>query len=112
MPPNFQKILGEENFLAPVNAQRWIIEYKKYLCLQYFTTARVIPSEAVDIVWHLHQSFMPHYRRMCMKFWGRVWPHQCAMVFGMTDLSQQNYENTLKYYYEFYMGTAPPDIWE
>ncbi len=47
-----------------------------------------------------------------MKFWGRVWPHQCSMVFGMTELSQQNYENTLKYYYEFFMGTAPPDIWE
>ena len=33
MPPRFSEILQEENFICPRKANRWIIEYKKFLAM-------------------------------------------------------------------------------
>lgn len=85
MPPRFSEILQEENFLCPRRANRWILEYKKFLALQYFVIPSLIPSETVEIVWLLHCSFMPHYRRMTERLFGNYYPHQCTMMFGVTE---------------------------
>jgi len=34
------------------------------------------------------------------------------MMFGVTEQEQNGYEFTINYYYEFYMGAPPSDIWE
>lgn len=113
MPANFLKILAAENLICEHRANRWVVEYKKFLALAYFTTGHCVPSEQVDIVWHLHTQYMPNYRRMCTNvFGGVIWPHQCSMQFGLTEISQAGYLNTLSYYKQMFQCDAPPDIWE
>ncbi len=112
MPPNFIKILAEENFLDQARANKWLIEYKKFLILTYMSSAKVVPSEQVDIVWHLHSAYMPHYRRMCCRIYGDMYPHNSAMKFGLSEESKEGYKETLAFYSDVFMAQPPADVWE
>jgi hypothetical protein len=63
-PTNFVQLLMDEQMIDEHTAQKWIIEYKRFLTLAYFSKKMITPSEQVDQVWHMHMTYTKHYRTM------------------------------------------------
>ena len=81
LPVFFNQILSNENFICPLTANRWILEYRKFLFLSFFTTKQVVPSEPVHIVWKMHQGYSAHYRKSCHSIFGEPLVHAFETTF-------------------------------
>lgn len=73
----------------------------------------VSPSEQVDHVWHLHQTFTAKYREDMYKIFNRLFKHMPALG-GKSDSVdfKKVYENTLKLYFAMFGYHPPKDLWE
>ncbi len=71
------------------------------------------PSEQVDHVWHMHQTFTAQYRNDCFNLFGRLFKHLPALG-GQEDGDKFNdiYKDTLEYYEAMFGYKPREDLWE
>eukprot|EP00347_Sterkiella_histriomuscorum_P000096 403377199 len=110
----FIKKLMNTYFLSKDLALRYIKEYKSFLMLASVSLKQVTPSEQVDYVWHMHQSFCTkQYREDCFQVFGRLLKH-CPTMGTQQDLKRfdDQYTQTLQYYKDFFEIQPDPLVWE
>ena len=105
LPKSFINNLMAEHLIDFNIASKWILEYKKYLALSYFTDEMVSPSEKVDQVWHLHMTYTEHYRKTCQQILGKPFKHTPSLGGNNEgDKYKKIYEATLDLYRAIFMG--------
>lgn len=110
----FSQRLARENHWSLTYTQRVIVEYKKFLFLTIAADCSIVPSDAVDQVWHLHLTYTQSY-----------WDELCAHILqkplhhrptrggaSQTDLFLGCYRDTLDRYEAFFGSHPPSDIWQ
>lgn len=100
--------------LIDVNtANKWILEYRKFLVMAYLTDKMISPSEQVDQVWHLHMTYTQHYRAMCRTLIEHDFKHSPSAGGGTEGQKFENiYDDTLSFYKAVFTIDAPADVWE
>lgn len=109
----FKKKLARENGWSLDYTQRVIDEYQKFVFLAVIAAHTVVPSDAVDQVWHTHLGYTRSY-----------WHDFCPQILGMPlhhdpgGGGRQEQARLLTLYsetlasYQTYFGYPPPqDIW-
>jgi uncharacterized protein (TIGR04222 family) len=92
--------------------QRAIEEYKKFAFLAVVTNHQVVPSDAVDQVWHTHILLTQSYgEEFCLKVLGQMLHHQPTQG-GKAERAKFHrlYVETMASYRQFF-GVPPIDIW-
>ncbi len=92
--------LVSENGWTLSYAQGAYSEYKKFIWLAKISRSRVVPSEIVDKVWHLHITFTQSYwHDLCRDTLGFEFHHlPSSNTKECQRLDYQHYKNTLKMY--------------
>ena len=60
-PAKFTDNLMNEQMIDINTANKWILEYRKFLIMAYLTDNMISPSEQVDQVWHLHMTYQENF---------------------------------------------------
>jgi uncharacterized protein (TIGR04222 family) len=92
--------------------QRAIEEYKKFAFLTVVANHQVVPSDAVDQVWHAHVLLTQSYwEEFCPKVLGKSLHHHPAKG-GRAERAEFHnlYAQTIASYHQFF-GSPPVDIW-
>ena len=93
-------------------AIRAIAEYKKFTFLTVVAEHQIVPSDAVDQVWHAHLLLTQSYwEEFCPLILGKKLHHHPARG-GKTERAEFHYFyiQTIASYQQ-YFGTPPQDIW-
>lgn len=108
-PDNFTEAFMEEQMIDNNTALTWMLEYKKFLTLAYFSSKMITPSEQVDQVWHMHMTYTRHYRMMWQQLMKRPFKHQ-PTAGGEAENTKWDdlYNNTISLYEQIFL-TPPPD---
>lgn len=113
-PYSFARRLADENGWTPNYAARVIDEYKRFCYLAVRAGHAVVPSDAIDQVWHLHLAFSDHYWRV---FCGEVLGmdlHHCPANGGDPEDAadhRESYAETIRSYVRLSGELPPTDIW-
>jgi hypothetical protein len=95
-----------------IQAQRTIIEYKKFAFLTVVANHQIVPSDRVDQVWHAHVLLTQSYwEEFCPKVLGQKLHHHPAQG-GKKERADFHilYGKTIASYRHFF-GSPPTDIW-
>lgn len=112
-PPRFLDNLMSEQLIDANTANKWLLEYRKYLVLAYLTDQMISPSEQVDQVWHLHMTYTQHYRATYQTLIERDFKHSPSAGGSSEGKKFQNiYGDTLDFYKAVFLMDAPTDVWE
>ncbi|MDF7776741.1 hypothetical protein P1X14_15900 [Sphingomonas sp. AOB5] len=109
---SFAQRLARENGWSLTQAERVILEYKRFCYLAVTARHPVTPSDAVDQVWHLHLTYTRDYwERFCPEILGRALHHDPTSG-GPQEQQRyfEQYAETLKSYEQAF-GTPPADLW-
>jgi hypothetical protein len=110
---SFAARLARENGWRLAQADRVIIEYKRFCFLAATTGHQVTPSDAVDQAWHLHLTYTRDYwDRFCPDVLGRALHH--GPTAGGADEEHRffdQYARTLASYEAVFGEAAPQDLW-
>ena len=100
--------------LIDVNlANRWLLEYRKFLTMAMCSGSMISPSEQVDQVWHLHMTYTQDYRAMTEQLLGKPFMHEPSGGGSKDGEKFENiYEETMKFYKELFLEKPPSEIWE
>ena len=112
-PDNFVQNLMKEQLIGFNTANRWLLEYRKYLVLAYFIDKMISPSEQVDQVWHLHMTYTQHYRATYQTLIERDFKHAPSSGGSSEGKKFEDiYLETLKFYKAMFLICPPDDVWE
>mmetsp|Transcript_10629 Transcript_10629/g.12098 ORF Transcript_10629/g.12098 Transcript_10629/m.12098 type:complete len:453 (-) Transcript_10629:480-1838(-) len=112
-PARFLDNLMMEQLLDANTANKWLLEYRKYLVLAHLTDNMISPSEQVDQVWHLHMTYTQHYKATYQTLIERDFKHSPSSGGSSEGKKfEKIYEDTLDFYKQVFMTDAPPDVWE
>lgn len=112
-PPRFLGNLMNEQLIDVNTANKWLLEYRKYLVLAYLTNSMVSPSEQVDQVWHLHMTYTQHYRATCQTLLEKEFKHTPSLGGSSEGKKYEGvYEDTLSFYKAIFLSDPPQDVWE
>lgn len=112
-PPRFLDNLMNEQLIDVYTANKWLLEYRKYLVLAYLSDTSISPSEQVDQVWHLHMTYTQHYRATCQTLVEREFKHTPSLGGSAEGKKYENvYDETLSFYKEIFLVDPPSDVWE
>lgn len=109
----FAARLARENRWSLIQANRVIVEYKRFCYLAITAGYEATPSDAVDQAWHLHLTYTRDY-------WQVFCPHvlEADLHHGPTkggpverDRFYHQYAATLAAYEAAFGAAPPPDIW-
>jgi hypothetical protein len=101
-----ESVMKEYNLPTHV-AEEYYKEYIKYLVLEYYTTAKLIPPDSIEQVWTLHQSFTKDYRDFSFAIYGKMLSHLPVFIHeSYTVKNFQMYEKTIELY-EFVFKEKP-----
>jgi len=109
----FAARLARENGWTLTQAERVVVEYKRFLYLAAVAGHPVTPSEAVDQAWHLHLCYTRSYwQDLCGQTLGFALHHGPTQGGQAEDEKYADwYQKTLESY-ERHFGEAPPSaIW-
>jgi hypothetical protein len=111
LPPELEPIM-QDKYSIGQHAKIYLQEYSRFMALIYFTKITLTPSEEVDQVWHLHQSFTAHYRKFCDQVYGRF-IHHSPTVGGRAETVKFSdfYGKTLGFYAFMFKEAPPVGIW-
>ena len=112
-PPRFLDNLMNEQLIDINTANKWLLEYRKFLVLVYFSNGDVYPSEQVDQVWRLHASYTQHYRLTYQTFLERDFKYFDPNGY-YHDTSNKGvfYSNSLSLYKAIFLIDTPGEVWE
>jgi uncharacterized protein (TIGR04222 family) len=108
----FTRHLMKNHGWTLVQAQRTIIEYKKFAFLTVVADHQIVPSDRVDQVWHAHVLLTQSYwEEFCPKVLGQKLHHHPAQG-GKKERAEFHilYAKTIASYRHFF-GSPPTDIW-
>jgi len=110
---NFTQRLVRENGWTPAYAQRVVREYKRFTFLAVVASHPVMPSEHVDVAWHLHLLYTQSYwKKFCGEVLQRPLHHQPNRNGGRDAVRfREWYVQTLASYEESFLEKPPADIW-
>ena len=110
-PLDFCAKLAREQGWSRAQAQAAIREYQRFCFLATVVKGDVVPSAAVDEVWHLHLTYTQDYwEHFCPHALGHIFHHQPGgQVRGDKTRYREGYAETLSEY-ERWFG-APPEQW-
>lgn len=112
-PAQFTNILMSEQLIDINTANKWILEYRKFLVMAYLTDNMISPSEQVDQVWHLHMTYTQHYRATCKTLVEHDFKHSPSEGGQSEGQKFENiYGDTLSFYKSVFTIDAPVDVWE
>jgi hypothetical protein len=112
-PPRFLDNLMHEQLIDVNTANKWLLEYRKYLVMAYLSDQMISPSEQVDQVWHLHMTYTQHYRATCDTLVEREFKHAPSSGGSSEgDKFKSIYADTLSFYRAIFLLDAPSDVWE
>jgi uncharacterized protein (TIGR04222 family) len=109
----FARRLARENGWSDSQAERAILEYKRFVFLAHSAGHQVCPSEQVDQVWHAHLTYTRSYwDRFCEEVLGRPLHHEPTRG-GPAEAAkhEQMYESTLASYRRLFASAPPADLW-
>lgn len=110
---SFAARLARENGWSGHQAERVILEYKRFCFLAVTSGHQVTPSDAVDQVWHLHLTFTHDYwERFCPDVLGQPL-HHGPTAGGNAEQHRffEQYAATLASYERTFGVSPPPDLW-
>ena len=112
-PKKFVENLMDEHLIDINTANRWVLEYRKYLVMSYLTNKIISPSEQVDQVWHFHQTYTQHYRATWQALLEKEFKHIPSNG-SKTDSDKYEgiYGDTLGFYEAIFLSDPPDDVWE
>jgi hypothetical protein len=105
--------LTRENGWSLAQAERVIIEYKRFCFLAVTAGHPVTPSDAVDQAWHLHLTYTRDYwERFCPDILGMPF-HHGPTAGGAAEQHRfyDQYAQTLASYEAVFGEIAPADLW-
>ncbi len=110
---SFAARLARENGWTQAQADRVILEYKRFCYLAATGDHPVTPSDAVDQAWHLHLTYSRDYwERFCPTILGRPFHHGPTAGGGEEANRYFNqYALTLRSYEAVFGEAAPRDLW-
>lgn len=111
-PANFLNNLMNDNCIDVNTANKWILEYRKFLVLAFHSKEMITPSEQVDLVWHMHMDYTQHYRFTCFTFLNKEFKHgptAGGKTAGM--LYDATYGSTTQLYKDIFQMDPPDDVW-
>jgi hypothetical protein len=109
---SFTMRLARENGWTSAQAERVLVEYRRFLYLAVRAGHPVTPSDAVDQAWHLHLTYSHDYwDRLCPLLGGPL--HHGPTQGGTTENARfyENYAATLRSYERLFGTPAPRDLW-
>ncbi|MFQ3262253.1 hypothetical protein [Reinekea sp.] len=109
----FWSKLTSENGWSLSYAKEVFSEYKKFVWLAKNSRSRVVPSKAIDRVWHLHMTFTKSYwHDLCTDVLNYELHHIPSSKNSRSEeLDRIGYKNTLRLY-EAEFGVFPPaEFW-
>jgi hypothetical protein len=110
---SFAQRLARENGWTLAQAERVILEYKRFCYLGVTCDHPVTPSDAVDQAWHLHLTYTRDYwQRFCPTVLGRDF-HHGPTAGGPVEADRyfNQYALTLRSYERAFGEEAPRDLW-
>ena len=112
-PARFMEILMNEQMIDINTANKWVLEYRKFLTMAYLTDYMISPSEQVDQVWHLHMTYTHHYRATWKTLIEKEFKHSPSEGGSSEGQKFEDiYEDTLSFYESVFTINPPADIWE
>jgi hypothetical protein len=110
---SFPERLARENGWSAAEAERVIVEYKRFCFLAVTAGHEVTPSDAVDQAWHLHLTYSRDYwERFCPDILGRPLHHgPTAGGAGEGHRFFEQYARTLHSYERIFGESPPDDLW-
>jgi len=113
LPQRLMNNLMSEQLIDINIANKWIVEYKKFLVMAYLSDSMISPSEQVDQVWHLHMTYTQHYRATCQTLLEKDFKHAPSPGGSSEGKRFEGiYQDTLDFYQEVFLVSAPEDVWE
>ena len=111
-PLSFTRRLARENRWGIAYAARAVDEYRKFCYLAVQAGHPVTPSDAVDVVWHLHLTYSRDYWNVfCPRVLGKDLHHDPTTgTAAEAGKFSDRYAKTLCAYRAAF-GTPPADIW-
>lgn len=103
----FAKQLMAEHGISQDTADVAIGEYRKFMYLCATRAARNVPSQAVDLVWHLHMQHSRDYWDVFCKKLGKPVHHTPG---SQGEAQLDHYKATVEAYTTLF-GTPPRGIW-
>lgn len=109
----FAARLARENGWSLAQAERVVVEYKRFLYLAAVAGHAVTPSEAVDQAWHLHLCYTRSYwQDLCEQTLGFPLHHGPTQGGRAEDEKFVDwYQKTLESYRHHFGEAAPAEIW-
>lgn len=108
---SFVQKLVRENAWSEKRAEQAILEYKKFIYLCVTQNSVMVPSDAVDRVWHLHLLYTKNYwQEFCGQVLLQKVDHNPAQT-EEQDTMKQAYEQTLRMYENTFAQKPPASIW-
>lgn len=109
----FEARLARENGWTAGQAERVMVEYRRFLFLAVVAGHPVTPSDAVDQAWHLHLSYSRDYwDRLCPDVLGRAL-HHGPTAGGEAEHQRyfDQYAQTMASYEQWFDAPPPAGIW-
>ncbi|MGD1854438.1 MAG: glycine-rich domain-containing protein [Leptolyngbyaceae cyanobacterium] len=110
---SFSDRLAQENDWSLVYVHEAIEEYKKFVFLAVTAQHSVIPSDAIDRVWHLHLTYTRSYwDSFCLEILQQPLHHDPALG-GLAEKQQlkESYGKTLESYQQVFGMHPPARLW-
>lgn len=112
MPEGFYEKLQEKMNWSTSGTSLAVEEYLRFVALSA-ASERIVPSQAVDEVWHLHLTYTKHYwKEMCAKVLQQEFHHEPSKnTTTMKNKDTSDYQKTLKLYETFFEEVPPVEVW-
>jgi len=109
---NVRKRLLKEQTWTPEYTDKVIQEYRRFLllCLR-FPQMTVVPSPAVDEVWHAHILHTRAYANDCQTFLGFFLHHSPSYGAEQIQKDINDFEKMLEKYKELFNGAPDSQVW-
>ena len=108
---DFVNHLAQANHWPVDYTHRVCDEYKRFVALAALATQPVIPSDAIEQVWHLHVLHTVAYAHFCTHILPRPLAHTPSPRAPQNPKFQEWYRRTLDLYERAFDQPPPNDIW-
>ena len=109
----FLSKLTLENNWTSCYAREIFSEYMKFIWLAKISQKRIVPSESIDIVWHLHMTFTKSYWcELCKDILGFELHHTpSSKNLESKNQDERGYQYTLRLYEKEFRNVPPTSCW-
>lgn len=98
LPAKFDEFLSQEIMVTIQEAREWIFEYRRFFVLLGMSNTKLYPSEQIEKVWMIHQSYSRNYFEMSNAVHNVAYFRYPYTGDSSGEVDRANYINTLALY--------------